>query len=90
MLNLGHAWTRVKHTAGRAWTTGNKVLAAADRYADLAARVLDTGVLGQRAMHVGREAMQHYAQGRAAIDTYRNSATRMHQHVKRAVPEMRL
>ena len=90
MINLGSHWANAKHFAGKAWVTTNKVLSAADRYADIALRLTDTGVFGQRAMHAGREAMDRYAGARGQIDAYRNTAARMHDRVKSAVPEIGL
>jgi len=90
MINLGSHWTKAKHFAGKAWVTTNKVLSAADRYADIALRLADTGVFGSRAMQAGRDAMDRYAEARGQIDSYRNQAVRMHDKVRSAVPEIGL
>lgn len=88
MLNLGTSWHNVKNHVARAWTTSHKILSVADRYADIAHRVLNTGVLGQQA--TAHRALSHYGDARTKINDYRDKGLRMYNKVKNDVPELEI
>ena len=90
MTNVGTSWHNVKHHAARAWSTTNKILSAADRYADIAHRVLNTGLLGQQAARLGRQTLGGYSQARHTLEDYRTQGERMYGKVKMEVPEFGL
>ena len=90
MLNLGTTWHNVKHHVSQAWATSGKILSVADRYADIASRVLNTGVLGQQAIRVGGQALGGYSQARKSLDDYRGMGEKMYGKVRREVPELGL
>ena len=90
MINLGTTWHNVKHHVSRAWSTSGKILSAADRYADIAHRVLNTGLLGQEAMRMGGQALGGYSRARDTIEDYRDQGERMYGKVRREVPELGL
>ena len=90
MINLGTSWYNVKHHAARAWSTTNKILSAADRYADIAHRVLNTGILGQQAIQMGGQALGGYSKARHTLEDYRSQGERMYGKIKKDVPELGL
>ena len=90
MINLGSSWHNVKHHVSRAWSTTGNILSAADRYADIAHRVLNTGILGQQAIQMGGQALGGYSKARNTLEDYRTQGERMYGKVKMEVPEFGL
>lgn len=88
---LADGWQSVKTYIGNAWHSGKQVLGTADRYANLATRLLGAAAasgLSGRALEVGVQAADQYSQVRAkALKAGRDVETTV-DRVRHAAPEL--
>ena len=87
---IAHGWRRVKHVAGQAWSFSGRALHTADRYMDVAARLVNSldDVAPTKAMQGAKQALDTYGPARSRIQDVRDKTEGVYKRARGTVPEL--
>ena len=87
--HISHSWQRVKHVAGQAWSVTGRALHTADRYMDVAARLVGSlDDVAPKAVRGVKRGLDAYSQGRSRIQDARDKTEGVYNRVRTNVPEL--